>query len=167
MVPTSFWRSCRALLPRAAIAALGSAPAHATVKYVFNGKPYTYIYPTTGCLTKKMRLTMTIVYNAKLAPNLSNVSVPAVSWTINDGYHYFKDSAATAVAPLQSTFSTDGTGKITAWSVNSYYYAANKITLLYSTHSTHTTLSGDYSDDAKCNPATIGSNTVPGAWQFN
>ena len=59
MVPTSFWRSCRALLPRAAIAALGSALAHATVKYVFNGTPYTYIYPTTGCLTKKMRLTMT------------------------------------------------------------------------------------------------------------
>jgi hypothetical protein len=158
-------RSARvALVALAGMGALGAGAAQATVHYAFTGKKYTYEYPSTGCLTKSMHLSMSIVFAAKLAPNLSNQSVTAVSWVVNDGLHSFKDTEAKAIAPLQATFSTDANGNITAWSVNSYYYAPNGIDILYTTHSKNT---GDYSADYKCSPSAVGSNFVAGTWKFN
>jgi hypothetical protein len=144
-------------------ASAGMAPAAAKAVYNFVGQTYTYNYPSNGCLTETMHLTMKITLPSVLAPNLSNYSVQAVSWVINDGLHQFKDSAKKAISPLQSTFSTDADGKIIAWSVNSYYYAKDGITLLYSTHSTQ---SGDYSDDTNCTVPNIASNFVPGTWKL-
>ena len=154
-----------ALLACAGLGTLGVADANAKAKYVYSGQKYTYMYPSNGCLTLNMRLTMSIVFPAKLAANLNNTQVTAVSWTVNDGLHKFKDTEKKAIAPLRAVFSTDAAGHITAWSIDSYYYASNGIDLLYTTHSKN---SGDYSDDNNCTPSSsIGSNFVPGTWKPN
>jgi hypothetical protein len=160
-----FLRSVRmALIAIAGAGTLGITNADASAKYVYKGKSYIYMYPTTGCLTEKMHLSMTIVLPAKLAANLSNQSVTAKSWVINDGLHKFKDTQAKAIAPLQAKFTTNASGQITAWSINSYYYTSNGINILYTTHSNS---SGDYSADYNCTPSAIASNFVTGTWKPN
>jgi len=143
--------------------------ADAAAKYVYKGKNYTYLDPTTGCMTEKMHLSMIIVLPTKLAADLSNQSVTAKSWAISDGLHKFKDTQATAVVPLQASFTTNASGQITAWSINSYYYTSNGIDVLYTTHSTKLAsgLGGDYSADYKCDPSGVGSNSVVGTWTPN
>jgi hypothetical protein len=74
----------------------------------------------------------------------------------------FKDTQVKANVPLQAQFSTDANGHITSWSINSYYYTNNGLTLLYTTHSNS---GGDYSADYNCSPSAIGSNFVTGAWK--
>ena len=155
-------RSLRvALIAMAGMGTVGVTNADAAAKYVYKGKHYTYMYPSTGCLTEKMHLTMTIILPAKLAANLSNQSVTAKSWVISDGLHKFKNTQATAVVPLQASFTTNASGQITAWSINSYYYTSNGIDVLYTTHSNS---SGDYSADYNCTPSAVGSNFVTGTW---
>lgn len=155
-------RSLRvAMMAMVGIGIVGVTNADASAKYVYKGKHYTYMYPSTGCLTEKMHLTMTIVLPTKLAANLSNKSVTAKSWVISDGLHKFKNTQATAVVPLQASFTTNASGQITAWSINSYYYTSNGIDVLYSTHSNS---SGDYSADYNCTPSAVGSNFVTGTW---
>ena len=160
----------RNLVPGGTLAALsllvgmGATPALASAKYVYKGLDYTYMYPSTGCLKTTMHQSMSIVLAAPLAANLSQQTVNAVSWVIGDGLHSFKDTAKKAVVPLQAQFTTDGTGKITGWSINSYYYFSNKIDIEYTTHSNS---GGDYSADYNCTVGTaeIGSNFKTGTWK--
>ncbi len=166
-----------ALVARTALATVVLATcAHAattpTAKtYVFSGKSYTYFFPTGGCLTKSMHLTMYLNMAAPLSPNLSNQKVQPTSWLIKDGAHMFNDTWKKAIAPLNATFSTDANGKITAWSVDSYFYKPDKITILYTTHSHgNATSGGDYTDDYNCAlpvPASstgyVGSSSVKGS----
>jgi hypothetical protein len=152
-----------ALLSCVAVGPLCASEAQGKSVYRYSGLAYTYSYPATKtCLTPGMYLTMALTFSAPLPPNLNNQVVQAVSWVIDDGKHTFKDTAKKAIAPLQSTFSTDGSGNITSWLVNSYYYAKDGITILYSTHSSN---AGDYSDDANCKVPNIADNTTPGTWK--
>jgi hypothetical protein len=146
----------------AGTAALGAAQANASSTYTYTGVAYTYRYPANGCLKQTMHLSMQIVLSAALEPNLTNQTVTAKSWVIDDGLHMFKDTEAKAVVPLQAQFSTDENGNITAWSINSYYYTKNGIDILYTTHSSNG--AGDYSDDSKCKIASVGSNFTAGTW---
>jgi hypothetical protein len=146
----------------AGTAAPGAAKANVSASYTYTGVHYTYSYPSNGCLKQTMHLSMKIVLSERLAANLSNQSVTAKSWAIDDGLHSFKDTQAKAIVPLQAQFSTDDNANITGWSVNSYYYAKNGIDLLYTTHSSGT--AGDYSGDYKCKTASVGSNFTPGTW---
>jgi hypothetical protein len=141
--------------------ALAAAPSHAAT-YTYTGVHYTYRYPANGCLKETMHLSMKIVLSAPLQANLSNQSVTAKSWVVDDGLHRFRDTLAHAIVPLQAQFSTDDHGNITGWSINSYYYAKNGIDLLYTTHSSGT--AGDYSADYKCKTNSVGSNFTPGTW---
>jgi hypothetical protein len=152
-----------ALIALAGMGALGAPRADAAAIYVYTGKSYTYQYPATGCLTQSMHLTMEIVLHAKLAANLANQTITAKSWVISDGLHKFKDTEAKAIAPLQAEFSTDANGRITSWSINSYYYTSNGIDILYTTHSNS---SGDYSADYNCTPSAVASNFVTGTWKL-
>jgi hypothetical protein len=101
----------------AALSALGAANATASVLYSYTGNPFfpTQVEPP---YTTNDNVTASIVLSAVLADNVSEERVTPTSFTLSDGHQTITNLNSTSSPGSLFEFSTNATGKITDWIID-------------------------------------------------